>query len=376
MPCLRDTHHWLSLLALIFANSCLADTDFIRVSSYIEQHPAQAERMQTFADIVRQPAKPLLYPRSKKIKIAVIYPGVQNSDYWRLSLTTLKSRLNELGINYHLNTFLSRPGVDIELQAEQLAEALASQPDYLIFGADALKHKSAIQRILLRGKPKLILQNITTPVKRWHAHPPLLYTGFDHELGTQILAERMLQNTPAKYAMLFFSPGYVSQMRGGTFISAAQPHTEIQQVASFYVGAHRGKARAATIKALEQSPNLSMVFACATDIALGVSDALDQTNKHQQVTVNGWGGGEAELAALREGKLDLTVMRLNDDASVAMAEAIKLDISGQTAQIPQIYSGEMVLLDQNTTTTEIQQFKARAFRYSHQQPSPIHRGSR
>lgn len=358
----------VALSSLLFSISSNADTEYIRISNFIQDNPEQKTLMSHFAEVVRGTPSPLLTKQTQPTKIAVIYPGVQSSDYWRRSLVTLKARLNQLNIQYQLNTYLSRPSVDTELQAEQLTEALAWQPDYLIFSADALDHRNTIQRILLRGKPKLILQNITTPVKLWSSHPPFLYTGFDHELGTQLLAQKMLPTTPSEYAMLFFSPGYVSQMRGGTFINEAKSHPHISQVASFYTGGNRGKARAATLKTLQKNPSLNMVFACSTDIALGVIDALDQLQLHDQVQVNGWGGGDAELNALLQNKLDLTVMRLNDDASVAMAEAIRLDISGQAQLVPQIYSGDMVLLDKNTTTDEMQTYKQKAFRYSNADP--------
>ena len=42
--------------------------------------------------------------------------------------------------------------------------------------------------------------------------------------------------------------------------------------------------------------------------------------------INGWGGGSAELEAIERGDLDVTVMRMNDDTGIAMAEAIKWDL--------------------------------------------------
>ncbi|EAR61139.1 substrate-binding domain-containing protein [Neptuniibacter caesariensis] len=365
MQCLSFIPQWAGLIiGLIFSINCIADTEYIRVSSFIKEHPEQHSLMEHFGELVRQPPSPLTVQKQKTIKIAVIYPGVQSSDYWRRSLITFKTRLNELRISHELKTFLSRPGVDKDLQAEQLTEALAWQPNYLIFSADALDHQNTIQRILLQGKPKLILQNITTPLKLWASHPPFLYTGFDHEIGTQLLAERMITPDHSQYAMLFFAPGYVSKMRGGTFISEAKQQKGLSPVASFYTGGNRGKARAATLKTLSKNPDVDMFFACSTDIALGVSDALDELKLHDQILVNGWGGGDAELEALLAGKLDLTVMRLNDDASVAMAEAIKLDLNGSSHLVPQIYSGDIVLLDRSTTKEEIQNYKNRAFRYS------------
>ncbi|MFC6672267.1 hypothetical protein [Marinobacterium aestuariivivens] len=80
--------------------------------------------------------------------------------------------------------------------------------------------------------------------------------------------------------------------------------------------------------------------------------------------INGWGGGDAELEALARGELDLTVMRMNDDNGVAMAEAIRADLEQHGDRVPQVFSGDMVLLTRNTPAAELEALRARAFRYS------------
>lgn len=340
--------------------------DFIRISEYLQLHPEQVMRMSSFAERVRRPAAPMPIPPPKAVRIAVIYPGVQNSDYWQKSIYVLEQRLQELQIPFTLKTYLSRPTVDLELQGEQLIEALAWQPDYLIFSADALHHKTMIQRILLNGYPKLILQNITTPLRAWQLKRPLLYTGFDHELGTQMLASEMLRTSSATpYALLYFSPGYISRMRGDTFAEMAAQRPAAPLKARFYTDGNRVKARKAVEKLLARGEEINMIYACSTDIALGAADALSAAGLHEAITLNGWGGGDAELAALQKGEIDLTVLRMNDDASVAIAEAIHLDLMGKSNQIPHVYSGDMVLLNKTMKADELRQHTERAFRYSH-----------
>ncbi|MGB0989833.1 MAG: hypothetical protein ACPGUI_03280 [Halarcobacter sp.] len=62
--------------------------------------------------------------------------------------------------------------------------------------------------------------------------------------------------------------------------------------------------------------------------------------------------------------MDVTVMRMNDDNGVAMAEAIKFDISNQSYKVPTIYSGEFALVDKNIDKTELENLKNIAFRYT------------
>ncbi len=342
--------------------------NYLRLEEYLELHPEQQAVTDSFAQRVRSEASPLSRALERPVRIAVIYPALQASDYWRRSVDSLEARLEELNVSHELNSFYSRPSIDVRLQSQQLQEALDWEPDYLIFTLDALRHKRMIERVLVRGRPKLILQNITTPLQRWQSHRPFLYVGFDHAIGSRQIAQRMLEQVQyrGKYLMLYFSDGYVSAMRGGTFAAEAARYPDIHQVASYYTDGNRAQARDATLRTIDEHQDLRFIFASSTDIALGAIDALRERNLLDQIMVNGWGGGAAELEALTEGALDLTVMRMNDDNGVAMAEAIKLDLADQPEAVPHVYSGDIRLIDRNTDATVIQQLKNHAFRYSGQ----------
>ncbi len=80
--------------------------------------------------------------------------------------------------------------------------------------------------------------------------------------------------------------------------------------------------------------------------------------------LNGWGGGSAELEAIKKGELDVTVMRMNDDNGVAMAEAIRLRLLDRDREVPTIFSGQFKLVSGSTPKEEIRTFQKRAFRYS------------
>ena len=80
--------------------------------------------------------------------------------------------------------------------------------------------------------------------------------------------------------------------------------------------------------------------------------------------VNGWGGGSAELAALARGELEVTVMRMNDDNGIAMAEAIRLQLLGRDNEIPTVFSGDLALISSTTSAEDIRTLMEHAFRYS------------
>ncbi|WP_432472811.1 substrate-binding domain-containing protein [Amphritea sp. HPY] len=321
--------------------------------------------MAEFADIVRAAVEPITTKPDHPVRIAIVYPGLQASDYWRRSETSFESRLRSTQLPYELRSFFSKPSVDASLQSRQLSEALQWQPDYLVFTLDIASQGRMIERILARGKPKLILQNITTPLVRWQSHQPFLYVGFDHAQGTKLLADRMLKqiNHQGKYLMLYFSPGYVSKMRGDTFAREAAKYPGVTQVAAYYTDGNRDKAYQATLRTLQEHPDIKMIFANSTDVALGALQALQETDR-LDILLNGWGGGDAELTELQQQGLDVTVMRINDDNGIAMAEAIKLDQLNQPERVPHIFAGDIELLDKSQSPAEIERLKQQAFRLS------------
>ena len=180
----------------------------------------------------------------------------------------------------------------------------------------------------------------------------------------EILSQKKETDKKARYLMLYFSRGYVSQMRGDTFVDQMNQRTDIEQVASYFTDGSRKKAYQATIATLSEHQDLDLIFACSTDIALGALDALREKNLVGKIMINGWGGGSSELTAIQNQELDMTVMRLNDDNGVAMAEAIRLDMEGKASQIPHIYSGDIRLIEKGVTETELKALQKQAFRYS------------
>ncbi len=354
-------------LGIIDVNHVSALDDYITVQEFHTLHQEQVERMEKFTDIVRKSGQPITAgTQQQPVRIAFIYPGEQVSDYWRRSIISFKQRMDEIGVQYEVFEYFSKPAVDIRLQEQQMRTALEKDPDYLVFTLDAQQHQRVIERLITKGRPKLILQNITTPLRSWEGKQPFLYVGFDHATGSEMLADYYLKHAQGEgeYAVLYFSQGYVSAMRGDTFIEYLKKQTNLQLVASYYTDGDREKSKQATLEILQEHPTVKFIYACATDVAIGAIDALRQTGRLGDIPVNGWGGGSSELTAIMDGDMDATVMRMNDDNGVAMAEAIRLDLEGRGTEIPTVYSGDFVLVQKGIRQDELNTLKARAFRYS------------
>ncbi|WP_413112272.1 substrate-binding domain-containing protein [Thaumasiovibrio sp. DFM-14] len=360
--------HTIFLVLLLFpALTIQAANRYWEYGDYLDLHPKQRALTEHFSALVDNDPIAFSGEVNKPITVSIVYPSEQISDYWVRNISAFTQRLNELGIPHEISAFFSSPNTNQRRQNEQLLEALQSEPDYLIFTLDTERHRIFIEHVLQSPTTKLILQNITTPIKSWNKNQPFFYVGFDHHQGTHLLADYFQSIFPdsATYNLLYFSPGYISNARGDTFINRLQPSQRYWPESIYYTRADQQSGYDATMLMLEQKADVDFIYACSTDIALGAAKALAEKNLNSQIMLNGWGGGSAELAALANGKIDVTVMRINDDAGVAMAEAIKLDLENHP--VPLVYSGNLELITKHDSIEHINALKKRAFRYSDNQ---------
>lgn len=361
----------IMLVGLMMLNPCWAaqnsSSQYWSLDEFFQTFPKQAQLAADFDKLVQGPSAPLNVEQKEPLRIFVVYPSHQVSDYWRRSIASLTARLDELNIQYQIYNHHTRPSVALEQQQRLIEKAERYQPDYLIFTLDVNEHAGLIGHILEQKKMKLILQNITTPYRAWHDNPPFMYVGFDHVTGTKMLHQYYSEQFPqAHYGLVFRSPGYVSEMRGDSFIHMQQA-AGASLVGSVYSDGSKHGAALAVQSVLRQAQTqpLDFIYACSTDVAFGITAAIARTPELKRpIAVNGWGGGDKELEAILTGELDVTVMRMNDDNGVAMAEAMKLSLQGQDALIPQVYSGDFKLVDKRIHPATLEQYKQRAFRYS------------
>ena len=342
----------------------LADnSEYCYVDEYYNSHPEEKKLVKIFKKVIDNKEVPIAVNSRKPLKIVMVYPGHQISDYWRRSKDSFVKRMNELKINYKLVDYFTKPKIEIYKQAKFLLSAIKDNTDYLIFTLDTKKHKRFVERIISLKKPKLILQNITTPLKQWKDRQPFMYVGFDHVIGTKKIADYYISKFKSgKYAILYGTQGYVSQMRGNTFIEYVSKKSRLELVEEYYTDFNKEKSKRATLDLIKNHKDLKFIYACSTDTALGAIEALKQKDLLGKIMINGWGGGSRELEAIKAKQMDVTVMRINDDNGIAMAEAIKFDLENK--KIPLIFSGDFVLVTKNTSDKNIDDLVKKAFRYS------------
>ena len=357
------------LLTGLPSQGVLADKflkEYWLLDEFLDLQPEQRALSSTFARVVKDPGIATTARPSEPKKIVMVYPGLQASDYWRRSVSSFRARMQEIGLNFVLEDHFTKPGTGIRQQSLLIGKAMAGTPDYLVFTLDAVRHRGMVERMMAEGRTKVILQNITTPIRAFGKFQPFLYVGFDHGVGAKMLANRYKSDirNAGRYAIFYGPKGYVSKMRGGVFKQEMSDRPEIKLVASYYVNFDRERSYKAAMELLAEQGDLDFIYACSTDIALGIIDALKETGRLGSVMVNGWGGGESELEAIEAGELDFTVMRMNDDNGVAMAEAIRLDVEKGATGVPTVYSGEFKLVDKKISKEDLIELRKNAFRYS------------
>ncbi|OEU69884.1 MAG: sugar ABC transporter substrate-binding protein [Desulfovibrio sp. S3730MH75] len=350
-----------SFAALGIANAA----DYYTLEELYKLHPEEEGKAEEFNGRVKGEA-PVLSIKPLNFSVAIVYPSKQISDYWRRSSRSFKARLEQYGIEPEIYSFYIKPTASLREQNIAFRKALAKKTDFLIFTLDALRHKRMIEPILITDKPALILQNITTPIKAWEDKQPLMYIGFDHVTGSTMLAKYFAKKTHGNgsYAVLLPAPGYLSEVRGRTFISYMDNNTKLNLVSVYQTGIDKEKARLATLAILDKNPNIDFIYTCTTDISMGAIEAIREKNMQDKVMVNGWGGGSSELKAIQNGEMDVTVMRIADDNGAAMADAIILKLLGESKNLPLVFSGRLELIEKGISPQKLNDLKEESFRYS------------
>jgi autoinducer 2-binding periplasmic protein LuxP len=367
---------WLlvTLLAIVLAGSALAeDRDFwehYEVPGYDEAV------YEAFRAVVREPAVPLAIdvPRDE-ITIAMVFPSLDLSDAWARGHAGLVGRLEEIDVPYRLDTFGS-DHADHARQLGHLETVLARGYDYVIVGpTELLVQMSMLEEIIAAPGIELIVWNYTTPLRDWGTDrapaggQPLAYVGFSHAEGAHVLGEYFVERlqqevvgTP-RVAHIRGIPGITDDQRSGIakeyFVDAG-----FEIVHETYANWARDLGYNATLDIVGAYPDVDHLHIVSTAMAIGAVEALDEMGRSGEILINGWGGGAEEQVHLLEGNLHATVMRMQDDWGVALAEIIKFHLEGRTPEVPLAVSGEMQLVDDTFTQADIDAILEYAFRYS------------
>lgn len=325
------------------------------------------ELLDQFQQVVSDNSTPINVSLDEKLKIALIFPALDLSDAWYRGEQSLKKRLDELQIPYELRTMGSETN-DHALQSSHIDTVMAEGFDYVIIAPTELYvHKGALER-LIDSDAEVIIWDKIAPFKEWGTtrddKQPLAWVGFDHHYGGQILGDYVVERYPSdsKVAMMYGVPGTVSIQRGETARDIMK-EAGMEIVYEHYAHWDRNQAHDAARNIL-MSYDIDLIHVINTSMAGGVASAVRDMGYSDEVAVNGWGGGSEEQELLETGDLSYTILRMQDDWGVALAEVIKYHLEDRTEEIPLVYAGKMVVVDDETPQEQINEYLEYAFRYS------------
>ncbi|MEN3187028.1 MAG: substrate-binding domain-containing protein [Atribacterota bacterium] len=315
-----------------------------------------------FADSVSGPARPFTGKLDKPVRIGFVTPSFDISDAWERWYWSMYLRLEEAGVPFEVTLQATSRHDAHDEQLAQVESLIAAGVDFIVLGPTELDaQRVAINKVHEAGIPLIIL-NFCRPLEG--DDKTLMYVAFDHEFGGYLTGVHIAKVTggKGKLAGLRMIPGTLDDQRWGGAMAVIK-QTDIEVVYETYAEANRQKAYEATMDIMTAHPDLNVIYATSTAMAIGAVAALETLGR-LDVAVYGFGGTADEIDAMLKGKQMGSVFRFQDDAGVAVAEAIQRYLEGKKDSIPQSYMGDMVMTDKTLSRDQFKELVERGFRYS------------
>jgi len=332
------------------------------------QEKIDRKRLDKFQEIVSDQAKPFADVKfSAPIRIAVIYPSTDISDFWVRNYTAMTKRLTALEIPFEVDEYTSKQ-IEHSLQTQHTQTVLNAEEkyDFVIFGPSELALQTEnIQKLAASKAFKTFIWAFHTPNPNWKYQPDAWFD-FSSAMGAEALCNYVVRRMGdnVNFAVNRGIPGITDTQRSQGFIDCVEEKADwLSMYEHFGQYQKRGGADGAKLF-LDNFPEVSMIHNANTAMTMGAVDFLRKANKLSNIFVTGWGGTAKEIEKIKLGELNATPMRMSDDLGVATAESIKFNIAKRASDVPLIYLGRIIVVNSDMSETELNTFTHEAFRYS------------
>ncbi|MGR0278948.1 substrate-binding domain-containing protein [Marinomonas dokdonensis] len=353
----------IGLLPIQSSFSTTLSSILIDSQQFYSAYPEQLPLGEQFAEAVEASGVTVSNPPQDTLRIVIQLVGPESTLKNQAILETFKQRMRELRIDYRLDTFTESDYLgDKEGALQGYLKIAAMDPDYLLVtGVHAIQSR-IVERFLLPRKPKVIVYDMATPLSSWENHPPLIYIGFDEKLATSQLALAIHKKLPVKSTMhaLVLPSGYLSHTRCDTFLDRTYDNNRKIQVIR-HVENNRKLAYQAALELLSASP-VDFVFSCTQAISDGVMMAIKALGLEGKTQTNTWRLSSEDIKGLRDGRLLMSYLFMQDELAVGMAEAVKRDLEG--ARMPRLYMANGHLVYMPLSDKRLGELQRQAYRYS------------
>lgn len=326
--------------------------------------PGTVEALQ---EVVGSEAVPLSVEQDGPVRIALIYPSADVSDFWARAYLAFTKRMDQLGIEYETTEFASRQ-IEHALQSTYTEQVLQDGDlyDVVVFGPSELATQADnIERLSGSDDFTTFVWSFFTPLKELK-HQPDGWFDFSSTLGALNICDYMAERlgSDITYAMNRGIPGITDNQRSGDFQRCIEEKANWTLAYEHYGEYTREGGFDGTNLILQAYPEVTVIHNANTAMAMGSMEALIGAGREKDVFSTGWGGTGLELDAIRRKELDATPMRMGDDVGAAAAEAVKYHLEGRAEELPLVFLGRILVAHDQMSAEELNALEAEAFRFS------------
>lgn len=266
------------------------------------------------------------------------------SDFHGMMGSGIEDGLKAHGIDYE---FLIRAPANHVAHEEQLAiveNLIAEGVDYIIVNpTDPLLQRVVYEKVIESGIP-LIVGNYSVPFPDDWGFQPLMFTGYSHADAGVVLANYLHDKygEGTEIAVIHGSPGFITEARAPKDLYDELGMSFIyEEFADF----DRVKAYDAMERIIVTHPDVKVVVATSSAMAIGAVEAAAANGVEGQYDIYGAGGTFEELRSIEDGVLTGAWIRDPVAMGRAVADAIKARMEGRDGDIPPIFKSPIYLID-------------------------------
>jgi len=335
--------------------------DLMDSHDFYQLSPRQGPLAEQFTTVINSPPSPIRVSQKRAVRIALLLFGDRSSIENRSLLISFKKRMRELDIDYRLDTYIdsSQNSNDITPYFK-IAQA---QPDYIVMTKLGFVQRRFLERFLgSDNSSKVILYNFASPLTHWMNHPPLMYIGFDQKKATIMLASYLDRQLPpeASISALVLPTGYLGYVRCDLFLDEMMKYN--RRVSHIKVVSDNKKSAFEAAQALLKKTPSDFIFSCSEHISDGVVAALKEKQLTSKTQTNAWGLSLHGMADLESRRVKVSVLFMQDNLSIAVAEAIKMDLEGKN--MPNLYVANSMLMPAELDSESVKLMVQQAYHYS------------
>jgi len=332
-------------------------------NSVLEGIGVDTEVYAEFVEAVAKPSEKFTGDLDDPIVIGFATPSFDISDAWLRYYTALELRLQEAGIPFKMNIQSTESHSAHDEQMAQVEGFITAKVDYIVLGPTELdaQHET-IKKVHEAGIPLIIL-NFIEPIAG--DKETLMYTAFDHQYGGYLIGMHIAEwsGGTGQLAGIRLTPGTLDDKRWGGAMDVIEK-TDIEVVFETYADADKQKAFDAATDIMTGFPDVTMIYATSSSMALGAANALVSAGLGGTVGVWGFGGTKEEIDAMMEGNMAGSVYRYVDDGGVSAAEAILRHLEGRADRVPRSFMGEMEMATSDMSYEDFVRLADTGYRYT------------